>query len=143
MKYVLDACALMACLNGESEAVRVKPLFDRATTLARAADGSGVSIHMSIVNLIEVYYGMIQKTGNTAEADRIMREVTGLPISVIDTITGAVYRETSRLKAAYSISLADAFACATALSLSAVLVTKDGEIKDVEQHEPLSVFWIR
>jgi predicted nucleic acid-binding protein len=98
---------------------------------------------MSIVNMIEVYYGMIQKTGNTAEADRIMREAAGLPIRVIDTITGAVYRETSRLKAAYSISLADAFACATALSLSAVLVTKDGEIKDVEQHEPLSVFRIR
>jgi len=33
-------------------------------------------------------------------------------------------------------------ACATATSLSAALVTKDGEIRPVEQHEKLPVLWI-
>jgi len=66
-----------------------------------------------------------------------------LPIETITTISDTVYHETARYKARYSISLADAFLCATAKSLSATIVTKDGEIKPVEQAENLSVLWIK
>jgi predicted nucleic acid-binding protein len=90
-----------------------------------------------------VYYGFIQKYGTVEAADEIMRNVNGLPIEVITTISNAMYHETARYKAGYSISLADAFLCATAKSLSATIVTKDGEIKPVEQAENLSVFWIK
>jgi predicted nucleic acid-binding protein len=129
----------MAHINKEPESVKVKNLFDKAT----AAGAKAISIHMSVVNLVEVYYGKIQKKGSVAEADKVMRPVSELPIHVIDTITDDVYREASRLKAVYSISLADAFACATAMSLDATLVTKDSEIEAVEEHEKLSVFWIK
>jgi len=40
------------------------------------------------------------------------------------------------------MSLADAFLCATAKSLSAVIVTKDKEIKPAEKDGHLSVLWI-
>jgi PIN domain nuclease of toxin-antitoxin system len=138
MNYVLDACAVLAFLNKEREGPRVIHLFNEAITRGAGA----VSISMSIVNLVEVYYGMIQKKGNIPEADRIMGEAYCLPFHTIDTISTAVYREASRLKSFYSISLADAFACATAMSLDATLVTKDHEIEAIEQAENLSVFWI-
>jgi predicted nucleic acid-binding protein len=97
---------------------------------------------MSIVNLIEVYYGFIQDAGQQ-EADRIMGTVSGFPITVINTISDEVYRDAARFKAAYSMSLADVFLCASAKSLSAVIVTKDDEIKAAEQNEAFSVFWIK
>jgi predicted nucleic acid-binding protein len=102
VRYILDACALMAHLNEESEAPRVRKLFDEAT----AGISETTGIHMSSV----------------AEADRIMSSVSDLPIHVIDTITDTVYSEASRLKAVYSISLADAFACATAENLSVLWI---------------------
>jgi predicted nucleic acid-binding protein len=40
------------------------------------------------------------------------------------------------------MSLADAFLCATAKSLSIVIVTRDKEIKPAEEAESLSVLWI-
>jgi predicted nucleic acid-binding protein len=46
------------------------------------------------------------------------------------------------LKGFYRISLADAIACATAKTLGAAVITKDGEIRAVEQAENLSVLWI-
>jgi PIN domain nuclease of toxin-antitoxin system len=56
MDYVLDACALLAYLKKEPEAVKVKELFDKADT-----QPDETVIHISIVNLVEVYYGFIQE----------------------------------------------------------------------------------
>jgi predicted nucleic acid-binding protein len=71
-----------------------------------------------------------------------MRQIDDLPVEIIKTVSREVYRETARLKGFYRISFADAIACATAKSLSAAIVTKDGEIRAVEQGENLSVLWI-
>jgi predicted nucleic acid-binding protein len=136
LNYVFDACALIAFLNKEPEAVKVKSLLERTGT-------EDISIYMSVFNLVEVYYGFIRKYGSVERADEIMQQVDDLPIEIIETVSPAVYRETARLKGFYRISLADAIACATAKSLAATLVTKDSEIKAVEQGENLSVLWIR
>jgi predicted nucleic acid-binding protein len=136
MNYVLDACALLAYLKQEPEAVKVKELLDKADT-----EPGETVLYISIINLVEVYYGFIQEKGMD-EADRLMQQVDALPFNTIDTITDTVYRAASRFKALYSVSLADSFACATAKSLAATLVTKDSEIKAVEQGENLSVLWI-
>jgi PIN domain nuclease of toxin-antitoxin system len=54
--YLLDACALLAYIKREPEGVKVKELFNRA--------GIGeIAIHMSIINLTEVYYGLIRDDG--------------------------------------------------------------------------------
>ena len=58
MPYILDACALLAFLNEEKgkgyEAVR--DLLDRALA-------GEVTLCMSLVNLVEVYYRFIQIKG--------------------------------------------------------------------------------
>jgi predicted nucleic acid-binding protein len=132
--FFLDACALIAYINQEPEGPQVKALIERA--------GSGEDIIcMSVVNLAEVYYHCIKRDGEEM-ADTIMHNAAELPITVIDTITDAVCRETARFKAHYPMSLADAFLCAAAKSLSAVIVTKDREIETAEKPENLSVFWI-
>jgi predicted nucleic acid-binding protein len=136
MSYVLDACALMAFLSQETGKgfEPVKELFERALD-------ENFPIYMSIVNLTEVYYLFMQKHGRTA-ADTIMENASGLPITVIDTISEAVYRQTAHFKSRYAMSLADAFACATAQTLGAVLVTKDSEMKEAEAKEALPILWI-
>jgi predicted nucleic acid-binding protein len=116
--------------------------FEAVDTLFTRADTEDITISMNIVNLVEVYYGFIQKYGTSEVADEIMRNVNDLPIEVVSTISNTVYRETARYKAGYSVSLADAFLCASAKSFSATIVTKDSEIKQVEQAENLSVLWI-
>jgi predicted nucleic acid-binding protein len=136
LNYVLDACALIAFLNKEPEGIKVKSLFEHTDT-------EDISIFMSVFNLIEVYYDFIKKYRVVEQADEIMRQVDELPIELIETVSHVVYRETARLKGFYRISLADAVACATAKSLGAIIVTKDSEIRVVEQAENLSVLWIR
>jgi predicted nucleic acid-binding protein len=135
LNYVLDSCALIAFLNKEPGGIKVKSIFEHADT-------ENISIFMSIFNLIEVYYDFIKKYRVVEQADEIMRQVDELPIEIIETVSHAVYRETARLKGFYRISLADAIACATAKSLGAAIVTKDSEIRAVEQADNLTVLWI-
>jgi predicted nucleic acid-binding protein len=71
-----------------------------------------------------------------------MEQVNTLPIRFIRDINDEVYFETARYKARYAMSLADAFLCATAKSLTAVIVTKDKEIKPAEKDGSLSVLWM-
>jgi predicted nucleic acid-binding protein len=137
MIYLLDACALIAFLAEEMgkgfEAVDA--LFDRAIT-------EKITIYISIVNLVEVFYHFIRANGEE-KALEIMREMDSFPVVVLDTISRDVYRDAARLKTRYSMSLGDVFLCATAKSLSATVVTKDHEIEVAEQPENLSVLWIR
>jgi predicted nucleic acid-binding protein len=76
-------------------------------------------------------------------ANEIMRPVPYFPIEIIRTITDDIYSEAARFKASYSMAFAGCFLCATAKSLRAAIVTKDSEIRAVEQAENLSVLWIR
>jgi predicted nucleic acid-binding protein len=137
MTYLLDACALIAYIKEERgkgfEAVEA--LFNRAWV------GSD-TLCISAVNLVEVYYDFIRAEGMEA-ADEVMREVARLPVTVIETIDGEMRRAAARFKVRYSMSFADTFVCATAKSLGAVIVTKDGEIRKLEKAEGLSVLWIK
>jgi predicted nucleic acid-binding protein len=135
MSYVLDACALIAYLKKETEGIKVKELLDKA--IARE-----ITLYMNRANLIEVYYGYIQQEGSVEKADTIMQSVYDLPMQFVDTITEPIYHAAARFKGLYSISFADAFAAATAFSMSSVLVTKDHEFEPLEQTENLSIFWI-
>lgn len=136
MTYILDACAMIALLNGE-----VGKGYETVRDLFASTDKGEATLCMSLVNLVEVYYRVIQLKGYEA-ADKTMEYVKSLPIMFIREISDKVYFKTARCKARYSMSLADAFLCATAKSLDAVIVTKDKEIKPAEEAESLSVLWI-
>jgi len=134
--YLLDACALLALLNQEfgKGFEKVKDLFDRAVN-------GEITLFMSLINLVEVYYRFIQLKG-LQTADAIMEPVKSLPVKFISDISDEIYLEASRFKALYSMSLADAFLCSTAKSITATIVTRDPEIKTVEGVESLPVLWI-
>jgi len=136
MTYILDACALLAFFNKEfgKGYETVRDLLDSATK-------EKVNLCMSPINLVEVHYRVIQIKGFDL-ADTVMEVIKSLPIRFIRDISDEVYFETARCKARYSMSLADAFLCATAKSFNAVIVTKDKEIKPAEEAEPLSVLWM-
>ena len=134
MIYLLDACAVIAFINSEPEGFLVKEILDRTET-------DEIKIYMSIINLVEVYYNLIRADGLDI-ADEIMRELKNLPITVISTVDEKVYREAARFKACYSMSFADVFLCATAKSLAATIITKDEEIRPVEEKEKISIYWI-
>jgi len=136
MTYILDACAMLAFLNEE-----FGKGYETIKGLLESAVKEEVSLYMSFINLVEVYYRYIQLKG-VEIADTVMGRVKGLPITFIRDISDEVYFNTARYKARYSMSLADAFLCSTANSLSAVIVTKDKEIKSAENKEHLSVLWI-
>ena len=57
MHYILDACALIAFLNDEEGANAIEDM------LTQSAVGD-VPVSMSIVNLLEVYYGELRDKGN-------------------------------------------------------------------------------
>jgi len=136
MTYILDACALIALLNRElgKGYETVKDLLDRAVT-------GEISLCMSLVNLVEVYYRIIQLKGSET-ADTVMEPIKNLPVRFIRDITDEIYFDTARCKARYPMSLGDAFLCGTAKNLDAVIVTKDKDIKHAEEAESLSVLWI-
>ena len=122
--YVFDACALIAFLDKEPEGLKVKALIEQA----EAVD---CVIRMSAVNWVEVFYHFIRSAWQET-ADAIMAAAAELPITLIDTIDPPALRAAACLKARYSMSLADCFLCAAALSFQASVVTKDGELRAAE-----------
>ena len=125
MHYLLDACAILVICNEETGAHRVLGLLGQVRTGA-------VRLSMSIIQLLEVYYDRIYVAGEN-EARIIIESIFDEPITIIDTISYQAMYEAGRLKASYSISLADSIACAIAKNFDATLVTKDKEIKTYQQ----------
>jgi predicted nucleic acid-binding protein len=136
MIYVLDACALIALLNKEEGKEAVKDI------LKKAIDEEDTVVYISVVNLIEVYYGYIRELGGE-EATIILEKIYAAPIKIIETISSPVYMEASRLKAAYKMSLADAIGLATAINLKGYFVTSDGELEEAEKQEQVPLIWFR
>ena len=136
MRYILDACAILAFLNDEEGADAIEEL------LKQSAAGSG-SVSMSIVNLLEVYYGELRDKG--AEIAQIVLDMVGhYSIKIVNTISEHVFHEAARQKVAYKMSLADCIGIATAIDLSGQFVTSDHhELKAVAENAPTLFFWFR
>ena len=135
--FVLDACALVALLKGENGAGEVDKLFQQTVQ-------GETTLCMSIVNLLEVYYGFIGDIGLTETLD-MMKKVDDTPLRIIDTISQRVYHEAARIKGMYRrLSLADAVGVATAIEREGVFVTSDHhELESIAQKEMLNFFWFR
>ena len=132
--YLLDACAMVAFYNDEPEAEKVHDL------LKQARAGS-VRLSISMMQLLEVYYDRIRVSGEEAAKIRI-DAIRAEPISIIETVSFPIMYEAGRFKTAYSMSLADCIAAATAKCLDATLITKDSELKPAEKAGEFSVLWL-
>jgi PIN domain nuclease of toxin-antitoxin system len=134
--YYLDACALLAVFKQEDGYVTVADIYEEA------AAGSAV-LCMSMVNLLEVYYGLVYDFGAAFAKERLS-EVTESIVQITD-LTLPKLVEAGRIKTSYKLSLADSIAIAEASVSGGTLVTADHhEMDKVEQREPgIKFLWIR
>jgi predicted nucleic acid-binding protein len=134
--YVLDACAIIAFLNKEAGAETVAGLIQKA-------EYREISLCMTSIQTLEVYYGRI-RVKSLNYADTFLQALYASSIKIISEVSCANIRIASYFKTHYSLSLADAIACAAAYSLSAVLVTADHhELDAVNEREAVRFLWIR
>lgn len=134
--FVLDACSLIAFFNDEAGADVVQDLLEQASQ-------NDIELIISIINLLEIYYGIYREDGEDM-AEQSLLKVKNLPITIINTISDEVFKESAKLKATYRISLADAIALAEANVRAAHIVTADHHEFDIlEKQNVIKVLWIR
>jgi predicted nucleic acid-binding protein len=114
MNIVFDTQALIIFYMDENGADRV------ANLLEQVLDGE-ISGYMNVVNLTELYYILCRKSRKLA--DEKERNIRNFGIKIIPVKDDAVWKEAALLKASHSLSLADAFAAATAKITRSKLIT--------------------
>jgi predicted nucleic acid-binding protein len=98
---------------------------------------------MNKFNFLEVYYKIYRAYGKV-EADKLFDTMTQMPITIQETLTNELFKESGRLKAKYKISIADSIAVAETIINDGSLVTADHhEIEPVEMAEKINVTWFR
>jgi len=76
--------------------------------------------YINIVNLTEIYY--ILSRGSPLVAEKTQRELRFFGLKVVPIEDNGLWREAGKIKCDHSMSLADAFAVATAQSLNSKLI---------------------
>jgi uncharacterized protein len=127
LRFVLDAWALVAMLQGEEPAAR-----DVRDLLQQAQSDDTIQLFVSVVNLGEVYY-IISRARGDNEAQESIDDLKKQPLTLISATDERVMAA-ARFKAAHPVSYADAFAAATSLELEAILVTGDPELVQLKEH---------
>jgi ribonuclease VapC len=130
-RKLLDSFAVIAWLQNEPGAETVEDLLVEASR-------KNERLLLQEVNLAEVYYLCIRRVGEE-RARALADHLLILPIDVISTTPQIVW-QAALLKAQYSISLADAFAGATAIVSDATIVTGDPEFEAIAHL--LEITWV-
>lgn len=128
-KYVFDTQALLIFYLGEEGAEKV------ADMLQDVLEGKIIA-YINIVNLAELYYILARKSEQLAEEK--VQNLRGYGLKVVAVVDDAfLWKEAARIKANHPVSLADAFAAATAKTKKAILVIgKDSEFDDIKKGAP-------
>ena len=134
-RFVVDACALIAYLNGEPGA----DVFDELLQLAYT---HGAELYASSVNIYEVYYDCLRRDESTAR--RLVDDVYHLPLIVIEALDRGLMEMAGAFKVRQRVSLADSLALALAQHLNASLVSTDHhEFDPIEQSGAVQFKWLR
>lgn len=112
---VFDSQSLLKLYLGESGSERV-------VVLLREVMEGKLEGHINIVNLAEVYYILRRKSEQTAEEKEENLKSYGVKIIPVDP-NSPLWKRAASLKADHRMSLADAFAAATAIEFKSRLVT--------------------
>ncbi len=113
MKKVIDTEAILAFYLDEPGADKVENL------LRKSLEGS-LECYLNIVNLSELYYILARKSKKVA--DEKEKSLRNYGVRMVPVDDDHIWKEAARIKASHSLSLADAFAAATAKMLKADLV---------------------
>jgi uncharacterized protein len=116
---VFDSQSLLKLYLGESGSGRVVEL------LREILEGR-IEGRINVVNLAEVYYILRRKSKTAAEEKEENLKSYGVKVIPVDP-DSSLWKRAASLKADHSMSLADAFAGATALELKSRLVTGGDE----------------
>lgn len=136
-RYVLDASALIAFLTAEEGGLTVAQLISDAQY-------KQTTLHITAVNLFEVYYDYLKRGATTEEATQLLNEIYDLPITIANTIDRPLLEKAAELKTTFKISVADSFALALAKHLQIPLVTSDHhEFDAIEAAGDVQFYWIR
>ncbi|MFP3952315.1 MAG: PIN domain-containing protein [Candidatus Bathyarchaeia archaeon] len=124
MSFVFDAEALLAFYLGEPRGRAVQKLLDEV--VKRKARG-----YLNIVNLTELYYILYRRSPALAKEKE--RNLRAYGIDVVPVNDETLWREAARTKGEHALSLADAFAAATAKAKNAtLLIGRDIEFDDLD-----------
>jgi len=123
-RLILDAWALLALIQGE------EPAASRVLKAINDAERKEVSLHMSWINLGEVYYEIGKKKGD-ASAGETLEEILLLPVRFHEIKKQDVLRAAQN-KMRFPLSYADAFAVALTQSLNGIILTGDPEILEFD-----------
>ena len=121
--FLLDSYAILAYLNGESGAARVKEILRLAQMLE-------CQVLLCWINLGEVLY-IVDRLRDLHHAQLVLALIESLPLKLLPVDPDLIL-EAAHIKAHNTISYADAFAVAAARQEQAVLLTGDPEFKAVE-----------
>jgi predicted nucleic acid-binding protein len=134
--FILDACALIALLAGESGGENVKKIIQEAV------DGNAV-VKINQINLLEVYYHVCN-VYDRDEADKALEKIKEFPIEIIIGLKEEVFREAGRIKSTYKIPLGDTILVAECIIGKWILVTSDHtDLERIEKSEDIKISWIR
>lgn len=130
MNYVLDAFAVLTYLGDEEGADKVEELLDRAKN-------GEIKLIMNYLNLGEVYH-IIAKELGVAKANEVIAIVKRWNLEFVG-VDENLSLTAARIKAMHSLSYADAFVVATAITRKGTIVTGDREFEGVYS----DILWIR
>lgn len=130
---VLDACALIAFLNDEPGADVIAAVLEEIPT-----------VEMAAINLLEIAYDAVRRTGQPSSATDVIDAVCKLPIFIRWDIDQEIVETAARFKTRFRISLADSIALALAATRHAPLATSDHhEFDSIEIANEARFLWIR
>jgi PIN domain nuclease of toxin-antitoxin system len=116
VKYIFDACALIALFDGEEG-------YDTISDLI-LSPRVGPSIHS--VNMIEVFYHFARQNTDDALANSVLNDLLSVGIEIFDETYPKIWKEAAHLKTRYRpLSLADAIGVAYAKTIRGIFVTAD------------------
>jgi predicted nucleic acid-binding protein len=132
----LDACALIALLAGEPGAEKVRSLIQDAI-------GGKVTMKINQINLLEVYYYVIN-TYDQNEANKMLDKIKEFPIEIMIGLSFDTFKEAGRIKSKYKIPLGDSIVVAECIVGKGILVTSDHtDIEKLENAENIKIDWFR
>ena len=119
MSTAFDTEALLAFYLGEQGGREVE------NRLVRITKGE-ISGYLNIINLTELYYILYRKNPELAEEKE--RNLRGYGLEIVPVDDNGLWKEAAKTKGKHALSLADAFAVATAKVKKAnLLVGRDSE----------------
>lgn len=112
--------------------------YQKVRSLLSACRDQSLKGYMNRINLGEVYYLVIRRTG-LPEARIFLENFQRLPIELVPPDSELIWRA-AEIKARHSISYADCFAAATAMRFQTSILTGDPEFKKLG--DLVSVEWL-